>query len=175
MNRDYTQFPLPVQNSCNFDLKQYYISGCTIEKLYGDFCLGKDKAMSRTYTTIMYITICTFAVMLTGCEPQSTGRPTAEPVSERQERLYAIENEELNKQIADLEKQFEKDLQAKQKELDKCIEEKSVFEKQLQEETTKMFEDSLINILIEELQKATEENTLLKAQIEDPNKKLEEK
>ena len=131
--------------------------------------------MSRTYTTIMYITICTFAVMLTGCEPQSTGRPTAEPVSERQERLYAIENEELNKQIADLEKQFEKDLQAKQKELDKCIEERNLLGKQIQEETAKMLGDSLMNILIEELQKATEENTLLKAQIEDPNKKLEEK
>ena len=168
MNRDYTQFPLPVQNSCNFDLKQYYISGCTIEKLYGDFCLGKDKAMSRIYTTIMYITICTFAVMLTGCEPQ-------EPVSERQERLYAIENEELNKQIADLEKQFEKDLQARQKELDKCIEERDLLRKQMQEETTKMFEESLMNVLMEQIQGLTEENTLLKAQIEDPNKKLEEK
>ena len=175
MNRDYTRFPLPVQNSCKFDLKQYYISGCTIEKLYGDFCLGKDKAMSRTYTTIMYIIICTFAAMLTGCEPQSTGRPTAEPVSERQERLYAIENEELNKQIADLEKQFKKDMEARQKELDKCIEERDLLGKQTQEETIKMFEESLMNVLLEQVQELTEENTQLKAQIEDLNKKLEEK
>lgn len=130
--------------------------------------------MSRTYTTIMFITICTFVVMLTGCEPQSAGRLTAEPASERQERLYAVENEELKKQIADIEKQFEKDLAIRQGELDKCNENMNVLQKELQEDMAKAFEESMTDILVEQVQTLTEENMQLKAQIEELNKNLKE-
>jgi Sec7-like guanine-nucleotide exchange factor len=72
-----------------------------------------------------------------------------------------------------MEKQLEKELQAKQKELDTCIEERTSLEKYIQEDTAKIMEDSLTDSLIEQLQEMTKQNIKLTAQVEELEQKLE--
>ena len=115
--------------------------------------------MNRTTKTILWLTVCMILAVLTGCDEEGA-------TSERQERLYAAENVELKKQIAELEEQFQKDLAAKQEELDRCNEDKTALQQQLQENTAKVFTESVTPSLMEQIQELTSENTQLKARIE---------
>jgi cell division protein FtsB len=123
--------------------------------------------MNRIFKIIPYLTVCVILAGLAGCEPE-------EPVSERQERLYSAENMELKKQIAELQGQFEKDMQAKQKELEQCNRDKSTLQKNIERNTAKLFEESALPALMEQVQQLKRENARLKAEIEDLNKKLEQ-
>jgi len=119
---------------------------------------------------IFKISLCltVFAVLagLTGCEPK-------EQVNERQERLYSVENTELKKQIAELKDKCEKDLAAKQQQLDKCQSDVNSLAEQIQEDTMKAFEESTVDMLAEQIKQLQDENAKLKAEIEDLNKKSE--
>ncbi len=119
---------------------------------------------------IFKISLCltVFAVLagLAGCEPK-------EQVNERQERLYSVENMELKKQIGKLEDKYEQDLAAKQQQLDKCQADVNSLAEQVQEETMKAFEQSAVNMLMEQIKQLQNENAQLKAEIEDLNKKLQ--
>jgi hypothetical protein len=104
---------------------------------------------------------------LAGCEPK-------EQVNDRRERLYSVENMELKKQIAALEDKYEQDLAAKQQQLDKCQAEKSDLEERLQEETMRAFEQSAVNMLMEQNKQLQKENAELKAEMEDLKKESEQ-
>jgi CII-binding regulator of phage lambda lysogenization HflD len=123
--------------------------------------------MNAFFRIILCLAVCATLAGLAGCEPK-------EPVNERQERLYSAENMELKKEISVLRSQFEKQMQAKQQELDKCNKDKAALEEQLSQETVKMFEDSLMSSLMEQVNQLNNENTQLKADIEALNKKLEQ-
>ncbi len=123
--------------------------------------------MNRIFKTIPYLTVCIILAGLAGCEPE-------EPVSERQERLYSAENMELKKQIVNLQEQVEKDIQAKQKELDQCNKDKNTLQQNIKRNSAKFFEDSALPTLMEQIQQLKKENTQLKAQIEALNKRLEQ-
>jgi outer membrane murein-binding lipoprotein Lpp len=115
--------------------------------------------MNATNRIILWLSICAIVAVLAGCEEQSV-------TTERQERLYSAENMELKKQIAELEKQFEKDLAAKQKELDRCNEDKIILGKQAREETAKILQEDMVDMLSGEIQRLEEENARLTAEIE---------
>ena len=66
--------------------------------------------MNKITKAIVLLTVCITLAGLTGCEPK-------EEVSDRQERLYAAQNMELQKQISELEEQFAIDIQKKQDDL----------------------------------------------------------
>jgi len=119
--------------------------------------------MNPVTKTILCVTFCLILSVVTGCEEQGI-------TSERQERLYAVENMELKKQIAEREKQCQKDIKAKQEELDKCNEGKSALQQQLQENTVKVFTESITPSLMQQIQELTGENTQLKARIEELEK-----
>lgn len=123
--------------------------------------------MSRITGTILCLAACTILALLTGCKEEGV-------TSQKQERLYAAQNMELKNEIARLKEQFEKDLAAKQQELDKCNEDKSVLEQEIEKETAKVFEESLTDMLVEQVEQLTQENAQLKAEIEALNKKPEQ-
>ncbi len=123
--------------------------------------------MNGIFKISLFLTVCAVLAGLAGCEPKET-------VNERQERLYSVENMELKKQLEKLREQSEKDLQAKQKELDKCNADKTIIEKELSEETAKALKESLIDMLAEQVEQLTQENAKFRAEIETLNKKLEQ-
>ncbi|MBN1795326.1 MAG: hypothetical protein JW804_01505 [Sedimentisphaerales bacterium] len=114
---------------------------------------------TRIFVSMAVIVICTLLISTIGCEPESNATP-------RQERLYSAENMELKKQIAQLEKKYEKDVVAKDKELQQCLEENKVLTEQIQEETAKALEESLTTMLMEQVQQLTDENIKLQAKVE---------
>ncbi len=128
--------------------------------------LGKDKTMNGIFKISLCLTVFAVLAGLAGCEPK-------EQVNDRRERLYSVENMELKKQIAGLGDKYEQDLAAKQQQLDKCQADKSSLEERVQEETMKAFEQSAVNMLMEQIKQLQDENAQLKAEIEDLNKKLE--
>ncbi len=119
--------------------------------------------MNPVTKTILCVTFCLILSVVTGCEEQGI-------TSERQERLYSAENMELKKQITELEKQFQNDIKAKQGELDKCNEDKTVLQQQLQENTAKVFTESVTPGLMEQVQQLNDENSQLKMRIEELEK-----
>ncbi|MGD9110476.1 MAG: hypothetical protein PVG93_06005 [Phycisphaerales bacterium] len=114
-------------------------------------------------TTIAIVTVCSAVILVAGCEPEPTS-------SAKQERLYAAENIELKKQMADMEKRHQKELAQKQSLLDKCEEEKEGLKLQAEKEAIKLFQDELTNTLMEESQRLQDENKQLKAKIEELTK-----
>ena len=119
--------------------------------------------MNGIFKISLCFTVCAVLAGVAGCEPK-------EQVNERQERLYSIENEELKKQLAKLQDKCEQDVAAKQQQLDKCQADLNSLAEQLQEDTMKAFEQSGVNILMEQNKQLLEENTRLKAEIEDLKK-----
>jgi predicted nuclease with TOPRIM domain len=107
-----------------------------------------------------FVTVCAAVILVAGCEPEPAS-------STKQERLFAAENMELKKQIADMEKKHKNELAAKQLLLDKCEEEKEIFKNQVGKETIKELHNEFVNMLSEEVQRLHKENEQLKAQLEE--------
>ena len=122
----------------------------------------------RIFAGITLIILCTILIPITGCEPE--GKTTT-----RQERLYSAENMKLKKQIAQLEKKYEEDVVSKDKELQQCLEDNKVLTEQIQMDTAKAMEDSLTDMLMEQVQQLTDENIKLRAKIEELEKTQTEK
>jgi DNA-binding transcriptional MerR regulator len=120
---------------------------------------------------IFKISLClvVFGVLagLAGCEPK-------EQVNERQERLYSIENMELKKQIAELQDKCERDLAAKQQQLDKCEADMNSLAEQLAQETFKELEQSIVDTLAKENKQLQDELDQLKAEIKDLKKESQQ-
>ena len=120
--------------------------------------------MSISMTKAVVLTVCSILIIsIAGCEPEG-------PVNSQSERLFAAENMELKKELAELEKKYQKDLAHQKELLGKCEEEKKVLKTQMDENVMKSFEDSLTNVLMEQTQKLHQENTQLKAEIDELRK-----
>ena len=66
---------------------------------------------------------------------------------------------------------YEQDLIDKQQQLDKCQAEKSRLEERVRQEAMKAFEQSSVNTLMGQLKQLQDENSRLKTEIEELNKK----
>ncbi len=113
--------------------------------------------------TLVFAAVCSAMILATGCEPEPTS-------SAKQERLFAAENIELKKQMANMEKRHEKELAMKQNLLERCEEEQEVFKSQADKEAAKLIQDEFTNMLTEEMTRLQEENDQLKAKIEESTK-----
>jgi regulator of replication initiation timing len=108
-----------------------------------------------------------FAVMLTaGCGPN-------EPPSVKKSRTIAAENIELRKQLAQSSKEIEKLKEQHGKELDEqkkllqtCLQEKEAWKNKSQQNIRNQVK-GVLDTVLEENAKLREENTKLKAQIEE--------
>jgi len=109
------------------------------------------------------IAVCVVLILISGCEPENK-------IDARQERLYSAENLELKKQIDGLEKKYEKDMAAKEAELNKCVQQNERLSKQISDDALKMFENDVMSSLMEQVQQLSQENTELKAKIEQLEK-----
>ena len=122
--------------------------------------------MNKTILKAFIITII-FAVMLTvGCGPQ-------EPPSIKKCRTIAAENIELKKELAKSNKELEilkedysKEIKAQKKMLQTCLREKEQLKEKSRQNVRDQVKDVLDTVL-EESKKLREENTKLKAQIEE--------
>jgi len=82
------------------------------------------------------------------------------------ERLYSAENIELKKQIVNSQKRNTKKTQlTKEKELEKCMKDKEALSNKIAEDNFRASEKSALNLLFEQLQLLTKENSQLKAEI----------
>lgn len=115
--------------------------------------------MNRAYKITLFAITCFVIIIFAGCEPTETA------VNERQERLYSAENAELKKQLSDSQIKYANELAEKQRQLEQCQTEKEQLANQISEETIKAFEESAVNMLMEQVGQLTQENAELKAQI----------
>lgn len=104
--------------------------------------------------------VCYVGILVAGCEPEPTS-------SVKQERLYAAENMELKKQIKDMKKKHGKELAAKQELINECEKKKQTLLRQANEEANKMFEESVMSQLMDQVEELKEENKKLRAQLEE--------
>jgi septal ring factor EnvC (AmiA/AmiB activator) len=116
------------------------------------------------------VLLCFCALMLTiGCGPQ-------QPPNVKKARAIAAENIELrkelnrrNNQIKTLKEQYGEEIEAQKKKLKTCLQEKE----ELKEKSRQNIRDQVKGVLdpvLEENKKLREENTRLKAQIEELQK-----
>jgi DNA-binding transcriptional MerR regulator len=123
--------------------------------------------MNGIFKISLCLTVFAVLVGIAGCEPK-------EQVNERQERLYSVENMELKKQITELKDKCEQDIAAKQQQLDKCQADMNSLAEQLADETFKTFEQSAVDMLMDDNKRLQEENDRLKAEIEDLKKESQQ-
>ena len=121
--------------------------------------------MSKSVQTTIVLTIGIVLVVIltTGCEEQSL-------TSTRKSRLITTENRRLKEQLAQRDKEIEK----QKKLLQQCLKEKKYFE----EDAKKSMEEIIglnYNILMEKTEKVEGENKKLKLEIEELKKQLENK
>ena len=125
--------------------------------------------MNRPFFKASVITIA-IAVMLTvGCGPQ-------EPPSVKKSRTIAAENIELRKQLAQSSKEIEKLKEQHSKEIDEqkkllqtCLQEKEAWKNKSQQNIRNQVK-GVFDTILEENKKLREENTRLKAQIDELQK-----
>jgi len=97
--------------------------------------------------------------MIAGCDENES------QVSERQGRLYVVQNAELKKQIEDSAKDHATELAQIQKQLDECKKQNEQLSSAMEKDAIKLFEDEAFTSMAEELQELTTENAELKAKI----------
>ena len=120
----------------------------------------------------------TIAVMLmAGCSSQSTGLFTEEPPSVKKCRTIAAENIELKKQLAQSSKEFEIlkkhhyiEINKQKELLEICMQEKEALKNKSRQNIRNQVK-GVFDTILEENQKLREENSKLKAQIEELQKK----
>ena len=118
--------------------------------------------MSKSVQTTIVLTIGIVLVVIltTGCEEQSL-------TSTRKSRLIADENKQLTEQLAQRNREIEK----QKKLLEQCLKGKKVLTEQLKEKMGEMIRNALNN-RDKETERLQEENKKLKAQIEELKKQL---
>ena len=114
------------------------------------------------------------AILTSGCGPQ-------EPPSVKQSRAIAAENIELRKQVERLDReierlqeQHEKDIKKQEKLLEKCQQDKEAWKRKAQQNIRSQVEP-VLDAVIDETAKLREENTKLKAHIEQLQKEADQK
>lgn len=111
--------------------------------------------------TLIFTMICGVFFLIIGCEPENKTDDS------KKERLFAAENMELKKEIENLKKTHTKELASAKAELAECQKQNDFLSEQVQEETTKVLENEITNMLMEESQRLNQENEELKALIEE--------
>jgi len=121
-----------------------------------------------------FVSVIIFAVILTtGCGQQSTGSLMKEPSSVKKARATAAENIELKKQLEQLSKELEtlkehhnREINEQKDLLDICLQEKEALKKKSRQNIRDQVK-GVFDTILEENKKLREENTRLKAQIEE--------
>ena len=111
------------------------------------------------FKALLMVTVFCVMMTISGCEPES-------PTDTKKQRLYSAENMALKKQIAKMEKEHARQLTARQEIIDKCEKERDALQQQIDKETIKLFEESVMMELFEQINKLTQENSQLQAEIE---------
>jgi hypothetical protein len=132
--------------------------------------LAKRGHVSDSDRSCALVLLCSCALVLTvGCGPQ-------QPPNVKRARAIAAENIELrkeldrlNKKIEMLEDQYGKELKAQKKILQKCLKEKEDL-KEKSRQNVRVQVKGVLDTVLEENKKLREENTRLKAQIEELQK-----
>ena len=117
-----------------------------------------------------FVLIVSIAVMMTaGCGPQ-------EPPSVKKSRTIAAENIELRKQLAQSSKEIEKLKEQHGKEIDEqkkllaeCLQEKEAWKNKSRQNIRSQVK-GVLDTVLEDNKKLSDENTRLKAQIEELQK-----
>ena len=130
----------------------------------------KDSAWANKLPILLLLLWICAIVLSAGCGPQ-------QPPNVKKARAIAAENIELrkelerrNNQIETLKEQYGEELEAQKKRLKTCLQEKE----ELKEKSRQNIRDQVKGVLdtvLEENRKLREENTRLKAQIEELQKK----
>ena len=121
---------------------------------------------------VFVIAIGFVAMLLAGCGQK-------EPPDVKQSRAIAAENielrkqvERLNQEIDRLKERHEKDIKEQQKLLAQCQQDKESWKKKAQQNIRSQIEP-VLDAVMDETAKLREENTKLKAQIEQLQKKVD--
>ena len=130
----------------------------------------KDSAWANKLPILLLLLWICAIVLSAGCGPQ-------QPPNVKKARAIAAENIELrkelerrNNQIETLKEQYGEELEAQKKRLKTCLQEKE----ELKEKSRQNIRDQVKGVLdpvLEDNRKLREENTRLKAQIEELQKK----
>jgi hypothetical protein len=130
----------------------------------------KDSAWANKLPILLLLLWICAIVLTAGCGPQ-------QPPNVKKARAIAAENIELRKelerrdnQIKTLKEQYGEELEAQKKRLKTCLQEKE----ELKEKSRQNIRDQVKGVLdpvLEDNRKLREENTKLKAQIEELQKK----
>ena len=112
------------------------------------------------------------AILITGCGTQ-------EPPSVKQSRAIAAENielrkhvERLNEEIEKLKEQHKKEIEKQEKLLAECQQEKDIWKQKAQQNIRSQVQP-VLDAVMDETAKLREENTKLKAQIEQLQKEAD--
>ncbi|MBN2594019.1 MAG: hypothetical protein JXA81_10965 [Sedimentisphaerales bacterium] len=132
--------------------------------------------MKRLILKALVIIITTSAMLTVGCGPQSTGLLTDEPPSVKKCRVIAAENIELKKELAKSDKeiemlkaQYSQKIDEQRERLQKCLQEKEELKEKSRQNVREQV-SSVLDTVMEENKNLREENTKLKAQIEQLQK-----
>lgn len=113
------------------------------------------------------------SILTAGCGQQ-------EPLSVKQSRAIAAENielkkqvERLNQEIETLKEQYEKEIKKQEKLLTQCQKDRDNWKKKAQQNIRSQVEP-VLDAVVDETAKLREENTKLKAQIEQLQKEAEQ-
>jgi outer membrane murein-binding lipoprotein Lpp len=127
--------------------------------------MGKDDHMKGQARKAPVFAVCFIVTLIAGCGQK-------EPPSVKQSRAIAAENielrkqlERLNRQIEKLKEQHDKKTNEQKKLLARCEQEKEAWKKKAQQNVRNQVEP-VLDAVIDETAKLREENTRLKAQIE---------
>jgi hypothetical protein len=134
----------------------------------------KFGAIHRTLSPNVLVLLCTCVLTLTtGCGQQSTGSITEEPPSVKKARAIAAENIELKKEIDRLSKELEilkehhyTEINEQKDLLQICLQEKDALKKKSRQNIRDQVK-GVFDTILEENKKLREENSKLKAQIEE--------
>jgi hypothetical protein len=114
-------------------------------------------------TYLLAVGIAVGIILITGCQEQNL--PDAAP-SEKMSRLIAAENIDLKKQIEQQRTAHAREMQKKQKLLDKCLADKKALEKRTKKEIERQV-DEVASLVIAKNGELRQENEALKVQVKN--------
>ncbi len=128
--------------------------------------------------SFMAVVMVVGIVFSAGCQEEQASPDEQARIAEiaevkKQARLIAVENARLKKDIATQKQQYETKLARQKAELDKCLQDRKALA-ELSKENIDELMNAVIAMTMEENQKLREENTGLKARIDQLGKELEE-
>ena len=131
--------------------------------------MGKDDHMKGQAWKLFVLAVGFIIILMVGCGQK-------EPPSVRQSRAIAAENIELRKQVKQLnqeikklKEQYEKEIQKQGKLLTQCEQDKEAWKKKARQNIRNQV-SPVLDTVVDETAKLREENTKLKAQIEQLQK-----